>query len=202
MPDMIGIAGSMQRIGTTTQAIQLTRFLITAGYTTVYVEMNRQDYIWGCSTLYGGTDRRKPVDSFAYDEIKMYKKPRLEELLKSDAYDYLICDFGNLRAAGFDKASFAECDARIIMCGTKPNEIYQTEMIMSDAGLADNIFVFSFVPKEDEFEIREMMGDKGSSILFTPALFDPFGNYRKHYGKGGYFYKLMDLVIASKGGGQ
>ena len=52
MDGIIHIGGTMPRIGTTTVGIQLVLFLQSMGYDAAYVEMNKQDYIWGCENLY------------------------------------------------------------------------------------------------------------------------------------------------------
>ena len=54
MNNTIHIAGSMPRIGTTTLALQMVRFCIKYGYQACYVEMSRQDYLWGVSKIYEG----------------------------------------------------------------------------------------------------------------------------------------------------
>ena len=41
----VGIVGCQPRIGTTTQALQLTLCLMHMGYNVAYVEMGERDYI-------------------------------------------------------------------------------------------------------------------------------------------------------------
>ena len=41
----INVAGCMDRIGTTTQAVQLTRFIKSMDYDVAYMEMNDKNYI-------------------------------------------------------------------------------------------------------------------------------------------------------------
>ena len=51
MEGIINIAGVIPRMGTTTMSLQLVRFLQENGYDACYVEMSRQDYIWGATNI-------------------------------------------------------------------------------------------------------------------------------------------------------
>ena len=50
----VGIVGCQPRIGTTTQALQLTLCLMHMGYNVAYVEMGERDYIEKLDALYQG----------------------------------------------------------------------------------------------------------------------------------------------------
>ena len=194
-PLVITAAGSMTRSGTTTQCLQLCRFLTETGYRAAYFECNRQNYISAVKTTYRDVSFRTTPDHLCFSGIHMYAGSRLGEFLESTEYDYLILDCGNAALRSFDRERFLSGDARILTGGVKPGEMEELTRVMADRELGSSIFVLSFVPAEDVSMIRELLEDRSRMTVFSPYLPDPFGNYGHAYREGGCYYALMDLVL-------
>lgn len=196
MPMVINVAGSMTRSGTTTQCLQLCRFLTETGYRAAYFECNRQNYLSAVQTTYSDVSFPPSPDHLKFAGISMYAASRLGEFLAGDRYEYLICDCGNTALRSFDRDRFLSGDARIITGGVKPGEMEELTRVMADGRLGDSIYVLSFVPAEDEPMIRELLEERSKMTVFSPYLPDPFGNYGHAYREGGCYYALMDMVLA------
>ena len=194
-PVTVCIAGSMTRSGTTTQCLQLCRFLKETGYRAAYFECNRQNYIAAVQTTYRDVRFAPSPDCLCFSGIDMYAGNRLGEFLEDGRYEYLICDCGNAALRSFDRERFLSGDARIITGGVKPGEMEELTRVMADRALGDSIYVLSFVPAGDEDMIRELLEERSRMTVFSPYLPDPFGNYPHAYREGGCFYALMDLVL-------
>ena len=108
MEGIIHIAGVIPRMGTTTLALQLVRFLQESGYDACYVEMSRQDYIWGAANIYKGAALDRATGRTTCLGIHMFGSERIGALREGNPlYDYVVCDFGNLADAAFNKQQFA-----------------------------------------------------------------------------------------------
>lgn len=196
MNNTIHIAGSMPRIGTTTLALQMVRFCTKYGYKACYVEMSRQDYLWGVSKIYEGAVLNRSKGCTDYAGLSLYAGERLDVLLNSqdDPYDFLICDYGNITDAGFRPEQFAGGDCGILVCGNKPNEIFKAEDALRDPMMEDAAVVFNFTDPADYDAIREMMGNRGGETSFMPYIPDPFYN-GEDYKVREFFQELMDNVV-------
>lgn len=202
MDGIIHVAGVMPRIGTTTVALQLILFLKRMGYKAAYVEMNVQDYIWGVTALYQECVKDKVPGRVTYYGIDLYSKERFTGLTSGGThYDYIICDYGNMQVKMFDIKKFTNCGAMILVTGSKPNEIFYTESALKDKTLEQAIYVFSFIRKEDEGDILEMMQNRANQTAFMPYSPDPFiaeiekADHTFYYPADLCFQKVMDHVV-------
>ena len=198
-PIVINIAGSMMRTGTTTQCLQLCRFLAETGYRAAYFECCRQNYLSAVKMTYSDVRYLSEPDHLCFSGIDMYAGTRFGEFSESGEYEYLVCDFGNAELRSFDRERFLSGDARVITGGVKPGEMEELTRVMVDRALGDSIFVLTFVPAGDESMIRELLEERSKMTVFSPYLPDPFGNYAHAYREGGCFYALMDLVLYMAG---
>ena len=195
MEGIIHIAGVIPRMGTTTLALQLVRFLQESGYDACYVEMSRQDYIWGAANIYKGAALDRATGRTTCLGIHMFGSERIDALREGNPlYDYVVCDFGNLADAAFNKQQFAGGDCGILLCGNKPNEIFRTEDALADPMFSDALTVFNFTDPSDQAEIRSMMMDKGETTDFMPYIPDPV-HTGKEYAKEDFFQRLRDMVM-------
>lgn len=119
----IGIAGAVPRMGTTTQAIQLVKYLRYKGYKACYIEMNDHGYVEELIDSYEGVEVEEVIGKAVYQEVEMYYKlEKLPEVLKRD-YDYFVYDYGVFSDRDFNKISFLEKDLQIFTVGTKPGNL-------------------------------------------------------------------------------
>ncbi|WP_373262157.1 hypothetical protein [Hungatella hathewayi] len=167
----IAIAGCVGHIGTTTQAIQVVRVLSKIGYKVTYLEMNRTDYLNNLVNLYSNAMEEK--DKVIYSGITMYKRNYANALSKGN-FNYVIKDYGNADTETFEDISFAEQDIKIIICGSKPNEIFKTQELLMDPSYDDAFFIFSFVPESERISIKSLMAERADHTFFTEIMTDPF----------------------------
>ena len=168
----IGIVGTQQRIGTTTQAMQIIICLKEHEYQAAYVEMNNHGYIEKmqdyCPEL--------PIDkegTLICADIELFRGKKVQ-IANRKGYDYLIKDYGSMTEQNFQKLSFLEQDIKIVVGGTKADEIESLEAVMLEECYADVYYMLNFVSPEQQQDAKKEMGewsDKTYFSLFTP---DPF----------------------------
>lgn len=168
----IGVAGACHRIGTTTQAIQITKYLISKGFKACYIQLHTSDfwkeiYEWyNCSFI----DMELGLIQFENVDI-FYKQEKLHEVLLRD-YDYFIYDFGVFTDPEFNKISFFEKHIQIIVAGFFPTEMSQTKRILENEFYKDVQYIFSFIEESEQKELMEEL--KGFRIYFSDDVRDPF----------------------------
>lgn len=162
----IAVSGTMQRIGTTTIAINLANYLASIGAKVGYIEANGNDHLK--SILNAERVMKKVGEECEYRGVKYLNS---SDAINSD-YDFLILDLGviNQEKALIMKA----CDIRILVAGGKAYEIENTIKgltILSDK--ATNV-IFNFVPGSQELSIKRLVGEAVERLHFavcSPDLF-------------------------------
>lgn len=167
----VGVVGSQDRIGTTTQALQLVLCLKSMDYDVAYVEMGLQGYLNKLKALY--QDITESEMCMCYQGIDMYSSGQIVNANKR-GYDYLIKDYGNVCDPDFQKVSYLEQDIKIIVGGVKANEIEFVEKILDEKCYGDAKYIFSFVAQDDQQEIKRLMGDHRQDTYFSLYIPDPF----------------------------
>ena len=171
MGNTIAIAGCVGHIGTTTQSIQAVRVLEKNGSRVCYIEMNRTNYLNNLINLYANIKDQK--EKVVYSGISMYKKNYAKVVSKLN-FEYIIKDYGNADADNFEEISFAEQDIKIVVCGSKPNEIFKTQELLKNPIYDDAYFVFSFVPENERISIVSLMAERSERTYFSEIIMDPF----------------------------
>lgn len=199
MEGIINIAGVMPRIGTTTQCLQLAKYIQSCSdYKVAYVECNSQDYIWSASEMYQSVRGDKTGGLMTIEGVDMYSQSRLPELTKGGVdIDFLICDYGNTEAQEFNVESYLKGTVDILVAGVKPNEIHYTEKAIRDKSYDEAIYIFSHVPTKDQEELTGLMGKHASDTFFSPYLPDPFQDTYEAILP--YYEKLMPHIITKIG---
>lgn len=172
----IGIAGAVPRMGTTTQAIQLVKYLMYKGYKACYIQMNNHGYVEELMDAYEGVEEEKLIGKAVYQEVDMYYKlEKLPEVLKRD-YDYFVYDYGVFSDRDFNKISFLEKDLQIFTVGTKPGEFMKTYQLIENNFYNSVLYIFNFVvdDKQERDDIYELMAEKEDVTFFAPDCRDPF----------------------------
>lgn len=172
----VGIVGCQDRIGTTTQAIQMLLAIRALEYSAAYVELGAKDYIKGLKALYTGI-----VDAKSHIQVQgidMYEGGQIIEANKRE-YDYLIKDYGSITDPGFLKISFLEQDIKVIVAGIKANEIENVEQTLEQNCYEEVNYIFSFVAPDEQQDIKTMMGEHGQHTYFAIYTPNPF-EYVEH----------------------
>lgn len=169
----IGIAGALSRIGTTTQAIQIVKYLTLIGYKACYIQMNCHPFIDAIAAIYTDCQENQDMGLVQYLSVDMYKTDKINEILKM-GYDYYIKDYGVYASKDFENLSFLEQDINIVVAGAKPDELYHIENLLQRSYYNDISYIFSFIPEADKKDLLEMMEEKSNRTYFADYSPDPF----------------------------
>ena len=170
----IGIAGSMHRMGTTTQAIQIVKFLSFHGKKACYIEMNDTDYVKNIKEWFDCDEADEWLGKVTFEHVDLfYKESMLPEVLEED-YDYFIYDYGAYDDPSFNRTSFLEKDIRIFVVGSTAGEMPASQSIIRSAFYKNIEYIFNLVPESERKEILEMMEEKAEHTYFSGYSPDPF----------------------------
>lgn len=167
----IAVAGCTGHIGTTTQAIQLVLALKEKGFKSCYLEMNKTGYLENLLALYGSSEDK--VNLVRFSGIEMFKRD-FTSTIKNGNYDYIIKDYGSVNKDTFDDTFFASEKIKIIVCGSKPNEVFKAINLSTNLSYKNAYFVFNLVPINERDTALSMIGDCAERTFFAGITFDPF----------------------------
>lgn len=169
----IGVAGTQSRIGTTTQALQILNYLQMMGNHVCYVEIDHygHHFVQDLQKAYEGI--KITGNCTLYQSMEFYEMAAIKELIKKD-YNFIVKDFGAADDPAFNQPSFLESDIRVFVCGAKPDELPKSFEIMANPLYDDARYLFSFVAKDDQAELKELMADAADRTFFAEYAPDPF----------------------------
>jgi hypothetical protein len=165
----IALAGSLSRIGTTTQCIQIVKYLQLMGYTVCYLEFNKSNYIETLKEIY--EDYKEIDGKVVFEGIDLFTKDNAHKINEL-GYDYCIKDYGSACSESFESLSFVEQNKRILLLGIKPDEVKYAEDILEKYHETD--YIFSFVGVKDREDILEQMLEKRKCTYFSEYTPDPY----------------------------
>lgn len=171
MKKNIAFAGSMRRIGTTTQCMQSIKYLKSIRKTACYIEMNANGYLGELQRLYA--DIQCENGFICMEDIDMFSADNLDLAYRKN-YDYYIKDYGSANEEYFSYFSYAEQDQKIMVCGSKANEIFHLDKILYQGKLRDLKYLFSFVPANEREAIFYMMNKEKKHTYFAPFNVDMY----------------------------
>ncbi|MEG2812971.1 MAG: hypothetical protein RSA79_00065 [Oscillospiraceae bacterium] len=167
----IAVAGTQSRIGTTTQAICLIKYLQSIGKTACYVDITNfyvtkiKDYYDCLVDVENGKITCQNIDMF-------YK---VDIAIKNKDYDYMIFDYGVLKQ-NETIISYIEKDIKFLVCGAKLDELEFTTNAISTLINEEIKYIFSFVSENDYKNILTLMEHKANVTTFAkyaPDCFNP-----------------------------
>lgn len=165
----IGVIGSLDRIGTTTQAIQITRFLSNIGQSVCYVQDNNSNFLDMLIKYYYDVNVDTGSECILYDGLYLNRK---KNLVYDKEYEVEVYDYGcpvNIPSDFFEK------NIRIVVCGGSPDEIDRLTAMISQLYSDDKIYyVFSFVANHDKQNVLDIMSERKSKCYFAPYSPDCF----------------------------
>ncbi len=170
----IAVVGSLHRIGTTTQALQIAKHLVLEGYSACYIQLHNSDYIQRIAEFYTESVHDKEIGMVVYQNIEMYyKQEKISDILAKN-YDYYIYDFGCISDKDFTLVQFLEKDIKIAVCGSKANELPFIQSVLELMDSTNAEYIFSFTAESDRKDITELMEDKRKHTFFSGYIPDPF----------------------------
>lgn len=172
----IGVVGTANRIGTTTQALHITKYLIAKGYTACYVHINNTDYIKDLQEWWGAEIQDDFIGKVVYEGIDhFYKTEHLTEIKKL-GYDFYVYDYGSF-TNHFNRESFLERDIKIYVLGWKPSEMQATFKLLQSKIHADGKYILSFGDELPEEDIEGIMGERKNSTIVPTRCTEPYKLY-------------------------
>ena len=191
----IALAGSINRIGTTTQALQIVKYLIYKGYKACYIEVNNN--VYENNTL---SQEKEPltytrklkkilslnedegINMIKYEGIELYNNIDKLADIKDRDYDFIVFDYGCYKNNSFNKASFLKDDINILICGSEITEIDEAAALASNISYEKSKLVFSFTDKSDEDDIISLISsikikeneENGARCYFANFTPSPF----------------------------
>ena len=163
-PDRSG--WGIHRMGTTTFALQLVKYLQLKGYKACYVEVNATGFVEQHERTFN-TVHDTYLGKVTFENVEMYyKQEKLLDVLKQE-YDYFVYDFGTYMDTDFSKTSFLEKDVRIFVVGSKASEMSYTNELIRNEYYTDVNYVFNFISEKEKPELLEYMEEKAAQTYFT-----------------------------------
>ena len=170
---VIAAAGSLSRIGTTTQCIQIAKYFQSCGKKACYIQFNNTGFLNALKKYY--TDIQETDNHLIYSNVPLYNKEDIETVIQNGDYDCYIYDYGVINE--WDqriRASFLEKSKKLIVCGTSPSELESMSNVIQEFYHSDIDYIFSFVPEQDRQDTMESMGDKADRVHFANYAPDAF----------------------------
>ncbi|OOP72841.1 hypothetical protein [Clostridium beijerinckii] len=161
----IAVAGVSSRVGTTTTAFNMARFLFNIGAKVSYTEANDSGHLKEIADYY---EFLKIENYYRYKGVEYYPNKQFP-----NDVNYQIFDLGSLYKGNI--AIFKNCDIKVLCSGSKPYELIETyEAINSVKDVNYNI-LFTSISNEENFKIRKSFENSKDNIHFlkySPSLFD------------------------------
>ena len=174
----IGVAGTGKRIGTTTQSLLILQYILLNGKKSCYLEMNDSQYVKQISNVYENIFIDKKRKMVRYKNIDMYYDitgiEDIEKIDKEEGYDYYVIDYGNALNENFPKTSFFEKNIKIIVTGSKPNEIILLDLFKENSLIKNVNYIFSFTKKDKQQDILNYMRENKEKTYFAAYSPDMF----------------------------
>lgn len=170
----IGVAGALHRMGTTTQAIQMIKYLQLHGKSACYLEMNETGYCKSLEEWFQVEEKDAYLGRITVFGVDLfYKSSMLAEVLK-EKYDYFIYDYGTYSDTSFNRTSYMEKDIKVMVVGSGAAEMAATGSILQSEFYKNIEYVYNLVPEGEQKEILALMEEKEEQTHFSGYAPDPF----------------------------
>lgn len=169
----VAVCGSEPHIGTTHNALLITKFLHDIGFKVCYLEANEVQKIFYLKSFYSQNsnfnERKNLLQCFGID---IYSGFNISDVM-SQNYDFYIFDLGVLTETKL--VSFLTKDVRIIVSGTKPWELAFLNESINLIGTKNTVnFFLNLSIESEETKIRSFMENLHASTFFTEYATNPF----------------------------
>lgn len=184
----IAVIGAMRRIGTTTVALQLVKYLNDQEeHAAAYLQYNNSDFITDLKEICCvDQDAGKP-DKITFANTDIFSDPRKVSGIISSGYQYIVYDYGDIKS--ISQSSAFEKDIIIIVGGGEPDEIRAMTAAMEVFNQKNVFYFFNFTPLSDREELLDMMEGYRNKTFFLDYIPDKFC-YNPDL--GGAFTRMME----------
>ena len=169
----IAVIGAMRRIGTTTVALQLVKYLNDQEeHAAAYLQYNNSDFITDLKEICcADQDTGKP-DKITFANTDIFSDPRKVSGIISSGYQYIVYDYGDIKS--ISQSSAFEKDIIIIVGGGEPDEIRAMTAAMEVFNQKNVFYFFNFTPFSDREELLDMMEGYRNKTFFLDYIPDKF----------------------------
>lgn len=184
----IAVIGAMRRIGTTTVALQLVKYLNDQEeHAAAYLQYNNSDFITDLKEICcADVDTGKP-DKITFANTDIFSDPRKVNGIISSGYQHIVYDYGDIKS--ISQSSAFEKDIIIIVGGAEPDEIRAMTAAMEVFNQKNVFYFFNFTPLSDREELLDMMEGYRNKTFFLDYIPDKFC-YNPDL--GGAFARMME----------
>lgn len=169
----VAVCGSESHVGTTHNALLITKFLHDIGFKVCYLEANEVQKIFYLKSFYtqnsNFNERKNLLQCFGID---IYSGFNISDVM-SQNYDFYVFDLGALTETKL--VSFLTKDVRIVVSGSKPWELAFLNESINLIGTKNTVnFLLNLSIKSEEMKIRSFMENLRASTFFTEYVESPF----------------------------
>lgn len=184
----IAVIGAMRRIGTTTVALQLVKYLNDQEeHAAAYLQYNNSDFITDLKEICcADVDTGKP-DKITFANTDIFSDPRKVNGIISSGYQYIVYDYGDIKS--ISQSSAFEKDIILLVGGAEPDEIRAMTAAMEVFNQKNVFYFFNFTPLSDREELLDMMEGYRNKTFFLDYIPDKFC-YNPDL--GGAFARMME----------
>lgn len=169
----IGVVGCCNRIGTTTQCLQILQYLRLCKKKACYVELNNKHFIDSISVLYNNLEIDNGLQKIRCNRIDFFKDFKVSNEYIDENYEYVVFDYGQVD--DFNITSFLEKDIQIVIGGFSSTEIQSMMRIFENKLMSNKTkWIFSFIADNMKDEIKSSMLQFEDQTYFAPYQPDMF----------------------------
>lgn len=190
----IAVCGTERRMGTTHQALLLTKFLHSVGFKVCYLEANKHKAIGLLEGVYDVEKDSKNAGCISLDGVDMYYGYIFSEVA-AKGYDFFVFDFGSFEE--IPPEVFLTKDIKIVVGGSKAWELAAYEKLYKEmSGYKDLNFILNFVADNEHRNMTQLLKQYKNRVHFSdyaPYLFEKGVNHH-------VYSKLFDGFIETSTG--
>ncbi|HIS62183.1 MAG TPA: hypothetical protein IAC14_08045 [Candidatus Scybalomonas excrementigallinarum] len=169
---LIGITGTISKVGTTHHTILTANYLKTKGYHIAVLECSEKPVLNSYMGFFEAIEHDEGY--FEYEKVHYYPQFEMNKmsLIYTKGYDIILIDFGVLRNDIFD--DFLRCMIQVVLSGSQPYELGDTDDIFElDKAIFKN---FKFVFRDVDEKWKEIIksGMEELDVYFAPLVRNPF----------------------------
>lgn len=170
----IGVAGCISRIGTTSTAIQLVKFLQFMGKTACYVDNSGTDYISQCRDYYEPSDDNRELHKVTFDGVDVFYDVSAEimQQIYLNNYNYIVFDCGNIANDSSKQIQFLQKQWRLLCTGSKPNESSNLQKVIREIYQTKIYYLYFSVPTAERAYIKKDVEEFDQKCYFLPFYDD------------------------------
>ncbi len=164
----IAVVGAMKRIGTTTAAMQLVKFLnLDEEQSACYLEHSGTGYVSRIRQRAELDEDDPAMGKISFCNVDLFYKPKKIADIMQQGYRYVVYDYGDFYSLDdFDESSLLDKDIIILVGGFEADELEPMTDALKELDAKNVFYVFNFVDERDRPEVLAMMENQAEKTYF------------------------------------